>query len=150
MINVRRVMVSLLTGSLLLLTVGAQASAVEADAASLAVAERGLALGLQAADDLTADAEDGILVGEGVGKALEVLQTVMARFEQRENPGNGRGPARAIAVHEALLRGELPSSIARDRDGVPGLAKAYGHLRSQLAGEGRGSGANPPGAKPTP
>jgi hypothetical protein len=146
MINVRRVMVSLLTGSLLLLTVGAQASAVEADAASLAVAERGLALGLHAADDLTADAEDGILVG----KALEVLQTVMARFELRENPGNGRGPARAIAVHEALLRGELPSSIARDRDGVPGLAKAYGHLRAQLAGEGRGSGANPPGGKPTP
>lgn len=139
MVNIRRVFISLVAGSLLLLTVGAQAGAVETDAADLAVAQRGLALGLAAAGEIAADAEDGILVGEGVAHALAVLEGVMERFEARGN-GNGRGPERAIAVHEALLRGDLPSTIAHD-DLVPGLAKAYGHMRAQLKGEGRNPNA---------
>jgi hypothetical protein len=142
MINFRRVLVSLVCGSLLLVAVGAQASAVESDAAALATAQRGLALGLQAADDLVTDAEDGIVAGEGVAQALAALEGIMDRFENRANRGNGHGPVRAIEVHEALLRGDLPGSVDGD-DSIPGLAKAYGHMRAQLQGEGRGSGAAP-------
>lgn len=144
MISLRRVFVSLVAGSLLLLSVGAQAGAAEADTPGLAVAQHGLALGLAAAEEIEADAEDGILVGEGVGHALTVLEGVMERFQARGN-GNGRGPERAIEVHEALLRGDLPSTIAHD-DLVPGLAKAYGQMRAQLKGEGR----NPNAAKKGP
>lgn len=139
MINLRRVFVSLLAGSLLLLTVGAQVGAAENDTIDLAVAQRGLALGLAAAGEIAADAEDGTLVGEGVGHALTVLEAVMERFEAR-GKGNGRGPERAIEVHQALLMGDLPASIGHD-DTIPGLAKAYGQMRAQLKGEGRNPNA---------
>lgn len=151
MVNFRRVLVSLATGSLLLIAVGAQAGAVESDTAGLAIAERGLALGLQAAQEIETDAADGILEGEGFGNANEALKTVLAKLELKTNNGNGRGPERAIQVHQALLNGELPSSIVHDDDSIPGLAKAYGHMRSQLKGEGRSPNANPgPPATPAP
>lgn len=139
MINLRSVLVALVAGSLLLLTVGFQAGALETDADSLAVAQRGLARGMAAAEEIAVDAEDGILVSEDVGHALAVLEAVMERFEARGN-GNGRGPERAIEVHQALLLGELPASIG-DNERAPGLAKAYGHMRAQLKGEGRNPNA---------
>jgi hypothetical protein len=142
MINFRRVLASLVSGALLLVAVGAQAGAVELDESALATAQRGLALGLRAADDLVTDAEDGVVTGEGVARALATLEGIMERFESRENHGNGRGPVRAIEVHEALLRGELPKAVGGG-DSIPGLAKAYGHMRAELQGEGRGSGADP-------
>lgn len=149
MLNFRRVAASLVTGFLLLVAVAAQAGAAEIDVAHLAITERGFAAGLGAAERLTADAEDGVLHGAGIAHALSVLETVMARFEERlrgaSGNGNGRGPERALEVHRALLAGELPSAAGRDGGSIPGLARAYGHMRSQLddAG-GLGSGAKKP------
>ena len=155
MLNFRRVAVCLATGFLLLVAVAAQAGAADVDGARLAITERGFAAGLGAADRLTADAEDGVLHGAGIAHALSVLETVMARFEERlggtnENR-NGRGPERALEVHRALLAGELPSVAGRDDGSIPGLARAYGHMRSQLddAG-GRGPGPKKPPVGPSP
>lgn len=140
MVNVRRVFVSLVAGSLLLVAVGAQASAVEVDAQAMAVAERGLALGLAAGQAVAEDAEDGVLDHPGSARAIEVLTAVMARLEGREN---GRGPERAIEVHQALLEGRLPAMSGESDAGPPGLARAYGLMRESGASEGRGSGAKP-------
>lgn len=150
MIDVRRALVSFLVGSLLLVSVGAQASAVETDIAALAIAEQGLALGLQAADDIEADLEDGVTNDGRFGQALAALETVIDKLEDKLDEGNfnGRGPERALEVLEALRDGKLPSDVLSESDRIPGLAKAYGHLRAQLKGEGRGQGANPPGRTP--
>jgi hypothetical protein len=148
MINYRRVLALLVTGSLLLIAVGAQAGAEESDTASLAIAQQGLARGLAAAEELAAAAEAGELSGEGIERAQLALASVMEKLEAKENNGLGRGPERAIAVHEALLRGNLPSSVGHDDDSIPGLAKAYGHMRAQLRGEGRGQGAVPGNPSP--
>ena len=141
MFNYRRVLVLLVTGSLLVVTIGAQAE--ESDTASLAIAEQGLALGLQAAEELAVAAETGELSGDGIEQAQAALASVIKKLTAKENSGLGRGPERAIAVHAALLGGNLPSSIGHDDDSIPGLAKAYGHMRAQLKGEGRGQGAAP-------
>lgn len=149
MINFRRVFAFLAMGGLLLVAVGAQAGAVGTDTASLAIAERGLALGSRAADDIASDAEDGVLVGGDIGKALEVWERVIARLESKSNRGNGRGPEGAIAVHNALLAGVLPSSLGRSGDGIPELAKAYGHLRAELENDSRpGRAVGPYGVPP--
>ncbi|MDX1447648.1 MAG: hypothetical protein R3246_01185 [Acidimicrobiia bacterium] len=150
MFNLRRAVTSFLVGALLLVSVGAQASAVQTDTAALAVAERGLALGLQAADDIEADAVDGVLEGAEFAAAQEALATVIDKLEAKlENPKfRGRGPERALEVHQALRNGKLPSEVKSESDRIPGLAHAYGHLRAQLRGEGRGQGANPPASTP--
>lgn len=146
MIDIRRALVSFLVGSLLLVSVGAQAGAVDTDTAALAIAERGLALGLQASDAIEADLEDGITEGEGFVQALAALEVVILKFDEKlVDPNfNGRGPERAREVHQALLAGDLPSMVKTESDRIPGLAKAYGHMRAQLKGDGRGQGANPP------
>lgn len=141
MVDIRRALVSLAVGSLLLLSVGAQANAVESDTAALAIAERGLALGLQASDEIEADLEDGVLDTEKFEEALAAFDAVLAKLEAKGVPG--RGPERAREVHEALLEGKLPSEVKSESDRIPGLAKAYGHMRAQLKGEGRGQGVNP-------
>jgi hypothetical protein len=143
LINYRRVLALLVSGSLLLVAAGAQASADETDTASLAIAEQGLALGLAAAGELAVQAETGELQGEGIEQARAALESVLAKLEEKTNNGRGRGPERAIEVHRALLAGDLPSSIGHDDDSIPGLARAYGHMRAQLKGEGRGQGAAP-------
>lgn len=146
MIDIRRALVSFLVGSLLLVSVGAQASAVETDTAALAIAERGLALGLQASDEIEADLEDGTTSDVEFGQALAALDAVIMKLEEKlADPNfNGRGPERALEVHQALRDGNLPSEVEADSDRIPGLAKAYGHMRAQLKGDGRGQGANPP------
>ncbi|HVR33890.1 MAG TPA: hypothetical protein VMS74_14430 [Acidimicrobiia bacterium] len=157
MLNFRRVVASLATGFLLLVAVAAQAGAAEIDGAHLAIAERGFVTGLGAAERLTADAEDGGVHGAGIAHALSVLETVMARFEERlggasEN-GKGRGPERALEVHRALLAGELPSVAGRGGGSIPGLARAYGHMRSQLddaVGRGPAAGPKKPPVGPSP
>lgn len=144
MINMRRVLVSMLSGALLLTAVGMQAGAAESDTAALAIAQRGLALGLQAADEVAADLEEGSAF-EFAG-AVEALEGVLARLEQNlsRNNGQGRGPERAIEVHQALLNGVLPSAVRTGEVGN-GLGKAYGHLRGQLRSDGRSAGGgNPP------
>lgn len=146
MVDIRRALVSLLVGSLLLLSVGAQASAVESDTAALAIAERGLALGLQASDEIEADLEDGVLDADKFAQALAAFDAVLAKLDEKGVPG--RGPERAREVHEALLADKLPPEVKSATDRIPGLAKAYGHMRSQLKGEGRGQGANPPADTP--
>lgn len=142
MFDVRRALISFLVGSLLLVSIGAQASAVETDTAALAIAERGLALGLQASDEIEADLEDGELDEEKFEAALAAFEAVLAKLDGKAVPG--RGPERAREVHEALLLGDLPSEVKAESDRIPGLAKAYGHMRAQMKGEGRGQGANPP------
>ena len=136
MFNYRRMLALLVAGSLLLVAVGAQAE--ESDTASLAIAEQGLALGLQAAEELAVAAETGELSGEGIKQARVAFASVIEKLQAKENNGLGRGPERAIAVHQALLDAKLPSSIGHGDDSIPGLAKAYGHMRAQLKGEGRG------------
>ena len=150
MIDVRRALISFLAGSLLLVSVGAQASAVETDTAALAIAEQGLALGLQAADEIEADLEDGVTEDGTLAQALAALETVIERLEHKLEVRNfnGRGPERALEVLEALRDGKLPSDVRSESDRIPGLARAYGHLRAQMKGEGRGQGANPPGKTP--
>lgn len=155
MLNFRRVVASLAAGSLLLVAIAAQAGAAEIDGSHLAIAERGFVSGLGAAERLTADAEDGVLHGAGIAHALSVLEAVMARFQERlgSGNGNGRGPERALEVHRALLAGELPSVAGRDGGSIPGLARAYGHMRSQLddtAGRGHGAGPKKPPAGTSP
>ncbi len=148
MFNYRRLLTLIVTGSLFLVAVGAQASAEESDTKSLAIAEQGLALGLQAAEELAAAAETGALSGEGIDQARRALTSVIEKLQAKGNNGLGRGPERAISVHQALLSGNLPSSVRHDHDSIPGLAKAYGHMRAKLKGEGRGQGAAP--SLPTP
>lgn len=146
MVNVRRAVFSFLLGSLLLVSVGAQAGAVESDTAAVAIAERGLALGLQAADEIQTDLEDGVLEGEQFAAALEAFQTVIDKLDAKGVPG--RGPERALEVHQALVQGDLPSEVKAESERIPGLARAYGHLRAQMKGEGRGAGAVPPVTTP--
>ncbi len=150
MVDIRRALVSLAVGSLLLLSVGAQASAVESDSAALAIAERGLALGLQASDEIEADLEDGVVQDGDFSQALAALDAVIAKLEDKlKDPNfNGRGPERALEVHQALKDGNLPSEVKSESDRIPGLAKAYGHMRAQMKGEGRGQGAKPSSATP--
>lgn len=150
MFDFRRALVSFLVGALLLVSVGAQASAVETDVAALAIAEQGLAAGLHAADEIEADLEDGVTGDEALGQALVAWETVIEKLENKllERNFNGRGPERALEVLEALRDGRLPSSLESESDLIPGLARAYGHLRAQMRGEGRGQGANPPGKTP--
>lgn len=150
MIDVRRALISFLVGSLLLVSIGAQASAVETDTAALAIAEQGLALGLQAADEIEADLEDGVTEDGTLARALVAWETVIEKLEDKIDEGNfnGRGPERALEVLEALRDGKLPSDVKSESDRIPGLAKAYGHLRAQMKGEGQGQGANPPGKTP--
>lgn len=142
MIDVRRAITSFLVGSFLLVSVATQAGAVENDTAALAIAERGLARGLQASDEIEADLADGVLEADEFEAALAAFDAVLAKLDAKGVPG--RGPERAREVHEALLAGNLPSEVKAASDRIPGLAKAYGHMRAQLQGEGRGSGANPP------
>lgn len=150
MVNVRRAMFSFLIGSLLLVSVGAQAGAVESDMAAVAIAERGLALGLQAADEIQTDLEDGVLEGAQFASALQALETVATKLADKLAAGgfNGRGPERALQVHQALVQGDLPSEVKSESERIPGLAKAYGHLRAQMKGEGRGTGTVPPVTTP--
>lgn len=140
MVNVRRVVISLVTAVLLLTGAALQAGAQVVDAAHLATARHGLALGLQAADEVVADVATG-RPGPSVEQAMRVLSILEANLAK--DRGNGRGPVRAIEVHQALLEGDLPSSVDGGRDGVPGLAKAYGLLRAQLRGDGRSNRGGP-------
>lgn len=126
MVNIRRVGVSLLVGLLFLTGAMVQASASD-DTEALATTERGLALGLQIGAELEAQVEDGIVVGEGVATSLLVLEAIVERFNENE-VRNGRGPLRAIEVHEALLAGLNPSTL--HQDGPRG--NAYGWFRRQL------------------
>lgn len=139
MFNYRRMLALLVAGSLLLVAVGAQAE--ESVTASLAIAEQGLALGLQAAEELAVAAETGELSGEGIKQARVAFASVIEKLQAKENNGLGRGPERAM--HQALLDAKLPSSIGHGDDSIPGLAKAYGHMRAQLKGEGRRQGVVP-------
>lgn len=127
MVNIRRVGISLLAGFLLLTGAMVQASAVEADTDALAATERGLALGLTAGAELESQVAEGVVRGEGVARSLEVLDAIVDRFNENEER-NGRGPLRAIEVHEALLAGQNPSTITKEGP----MGNAFGWYRKVL------------------
>ena len=142
MVNIRRVGLSLVVGLLILTGAMVQASAAEVDDGALAATQRGFELALQVGAELEEQRETGAIDAPGVARSLEVLEAIVERFnEERER--NGRGPQRAVEVHQALLEGRSPSRSG-GADGP--LGNAFGLWKKQFEdGRPGNAPAVPPG-----
>lgn len=131
MISIRRLLASILVGGFIIVLTAASASA-ETGNSDLAIAEQGLALGLQAVNEMV-DREAGtVVVGEGLTTAKAALDSWADKHANSNRQGRGQGPVRAQAVHEALLNGDIPGQLNASADSnITGLARAYENMKAK-------------------
>jgi len=137
MVNARRVGISLLLGLIFLMVAMLQAGAAQTDSDPLGTTQRGLRLGVVAGSEIESSVAGGVAAGDPVSRAIDVLQSVVVRFNA-ERRRHGRGPMRAVDVHQALVEGALPGGSG---PGGP-AGRALGLLEKQLGRQGQGL---PPG-----
>ena len=130
MISIRRFIASMLVGGLLVIGSAAQASAQSFSPLDRAVA--GVAIGLQAVNDLIVSPDGVVTLDEELVEAIGVYDAWLAKHELSNRQGHGQGPVRAQEVHEALLAGEIPGQIgSEDGTKLDHLEGVYGQLKKQ-------------------
>ena len=124
MFSIRRLVASILVGAFVIVITAGQASAQAGD---LAVAQSGVALGLQAVDEIL-DREAGtVVVGPGLERATEAIDSWFAQHPD----SSVRGSVNSQQVHEALLAGEIPGQINNDSvESLKGLARAFENMKA--------------------
>lgn len=134
MFSVRKLVGSLVVGTLALSVAVGSAGAAADNEVALAVSQRGFAAGLEAAD-AQIEACQGACANPQLHKAyLAVSALAQARAAELVAAGEDlpAGPDQAAAVLEMLLNDESPSNLAPGRDQSV-FARAYKDLKAQQA-----------------
>lgn len=138
MISVRRLLLSILAGGLILMAGVASASADPATA--LERASSGVARGLDAVSEIV-DAEGGVVVAsDGLLRATAVFEAWAAEHGV-DKPGN------AAAVHAQLLEGEIPGRLTAESK-LATISGAFDALKAQSDTLKASKAKGPKGDKP--
>lgn len=117
MISIKRLLLSLLAGGLLVLLTAGQAGAQRNT--PLEQAMGGVQRGLGSVAHLLTDDGD-VVASDHLAAALTVYDDWVERHLDSGRQGAGQGPVRAQEVHEMLLNGEIPGQINRNSHGKLG------------------------------